>query len=145
VPLEQDEDTPVCIGDKGSWLPPSRITHWWSGAGKGKGFRDEIGFPGLMMHELRHTQATQLLGEGVDVKTVQTRMGHAKASHTLDLYAHAIPTNDQNAADVMGGLTRGASRRGATLADRHKPKRRGKTTGEERRARREARRAMLPA
>ena len=55
-------------------------------------------------HELRHTQATQLLGAGVDLKTVQARMGHAKASHTLDLYAHAIPANDRDAANIMGSL-----------------------------------------
>ena len=53
---------------------------------------------------LRHTQATQLLANGVDVKTVQTRLGHAKASITLDMYTHAVPQNDQAAADLVGKL-----------------------------------------
>lgn len=116
-PLEQTEETPVCIGDRGDWMRPASISRWWDGyeqksRKKGdegrkyrrEGFRDQIGFPGLCMHELRHTQATQLLGAGVDLKTVQARMGHAKASHTLDLYAHAIPANDRNAANIMGAL-----------------------------------------
>lgn len=107
--LEQTEDTPVLISDKGTVLPPSRITAWWGQPGK-KGFRNQIGFPDLVMHELRHTQATQLLGNGVDIKTVQHRLGHAKASLTLDMYAHAIPANDREAAAIMGGLTGTAAR-----------------------------------
>lgn len=116
-PIQQTEDTPVCVGDRGGWMRPPTISRWWEGydqksrkkGEEGKiyrkpGFRDQIGFPGLCMHELRHTQATQLLGAGVDLKTVQARMGHAKASHTLDLYAHAIPANDRDAANIMGAL-----------------------------------------
>ena len=99
----QSNGTPVCTGDNGSWLRPASISRWWGTPGN-KGFRDTIGFPDLRMHELRHTQATQLLGAGVDVKTVQTRMGHAKSSHTLDLYAHAIPANDAAAANIMDAI-----------------------------------------
>lgn len=32
------------------------------------------------------------------------RMGHAKAPLPLDLYAHAIPANDYDAANIMGTL-----------------------------------------
>lgn len=116
--LTQTEQTPVCIGDRGGWLRPATISRWWEGyeqhgytkggadgTYRRTGFRDEIGFPGLCMHELRHTQATLLLGNGVDLKTVQTRMGHARFSHTLDLYAHAIPANDAAAASIMGEIT----------------------------------------
>ena len=69
----------------GSWYDPSHLNRWWSGDKYREGYRDKIGFPDLKMHEFRHTQATMLLGNGVDVKTVQTRLGHAKSSHTLDL------------------------------------------------------------
>ena len=102
-PLRQTERTPVCVGDKGGWMRPARISHWWGSANR-EGFRNQIGFPDLTMHELRHTQATMLLGAGVDLKTVQVRLGHSKSSHTLDLYAHAIPANDQAAAEVIGAL-----------------------------------------
>ena len=56
------------------------------------------------MHELRHTTATLMLGNGIDVKTVQTGLGHSRASVTLDQYAHAIPANDKAAADLMGSI-----------------------------------------
>ncbi len=67
-------------------------------------FRKDSGFVELELHELRHTQATQLLANGVDIKTVQTRMGHANASVTLNWYAHAVEDNDEKAADLVGSL-----------------------------------------
>lgn len=39
-------------------------------------------------HLLRHTYISNLLMEGVDIKTVQYLAGHEKAKTTLDIYAH---------------------------------------------------------
>ena len=66
-----------------------------------------VHYEGLKFHELRHTQATLLLASGEDVKTVQTRLGHSKASTTLDMYAHAIPEKDKEAAQMIGDLLSG--------------------------------------
>lgn len=74
---------------------------WWNK------WKAENGFPDLLFHELRHTHATQLLGNGIDIKTVQTRLGHSDPSLTLKYYAHAMPNNDQAAADLMGEILRG--------------------------------------
>lgn len=49
-------------------------------------------------------QAALLLASGVDVKTVQKRLGHARASITLDTYAHVLPENDKKAANLIGDL-----------------------------------------
>lgn len=61
-------------------------------------WREAHGFPGLKFHELRHTHATLLIANGVDVKTVQHRLGHSSATITLDVYAHAVPSLDSDAA-----------------------------------------------
>lgn len=45
-----------------------------------------------------------LLGNGIDVKIVQHRLGHASSSLPLDQYAHAIPAYDRMAADLMGAI-----------------------------------------
>ena len=45
-----------------------------------------------------------LLANGADLKTVQDRMGHANGAITLNWYAHAIPENDQKAAQLVGNL-----------------------------------------
>jgi|SRR5665213_332115 len=53
-------------------------------------------------HDLRHFSVTTLIAAGVDVRTVADRHGHAKATMTLDRYAHALPERDRAAADVLG-------------------------------------------
>ena len=64
----------------------------------------KIGYEGFNFHELRHTQATLLIGSGADFKTVQNRLGHSTPTLTLATYAHAIPQNDKEAADFIGGF-----------------------------------------
>ncbi|RRF98090.1 MAG: site-specific integrase [Coriobacteriaceae bacterium] len=62
------------------------------------------GYTGLVPHALRHTQATLLIGEGADVKTVQARLGHASPNTTLAIYSHAIEANDRKAADTFARI-----------------------------------------
>ena len=97
-PVEQTDNTAVCCSCNGSLYDPTKCAEWW------RSYREAIGFPTLRMHELRHTQATMLLGNGVGVKDVQARLGHASSSLTLDIYGHAIPANDRAAADLMGAI-----------------------------------------
>jgi integrase len=59
-------------------------------------------------HDLRHFSVTTLIAAGVDVRTVAERHGHARATMTLDRYAHALPERDRAAADLMGSVLGGA-------------------------------------
>lgn len=45
-----------------------------------------------------------LIGNGIDPKSVQGRLGHEVSSMTMDVYAHTIGGNDREAADLMGRL-----------------------------------------
>ncbi len=58
------------------------------------------------LHDLRHFSITTLVAAGVDVRTVATRHGHARATMTLDRYAHALPERDREAAAIMGRTVR---------------------------------------
>lgn len=49
------------------------------------------------LHDLRHTTATWLITEGVDIRTVGAVLGHTAASTTLNTYSHAV-ANAQAAA-----------------------------------------------
>lgn len=44
----------------------------------------------IRLHDLRHTHASQLIKDGVPIKIVQERLGHSRASYTLDRYVHAM-------------------------------------------------------
>ena len=63
----------------------------------------KTGYTGLSPHRLRHTHATLLIGAGVDLKTVQTRLGHAHSATTFDIYTHAIAARDAEAAAIFNG------------------------------------------
>lgn len=60
--------------------------------------------PEIRLHDLRHTGATLLLGNNADIETVSHRLGHSKASVTLDIYGHALPENDKQAADTLAAM-----------------------------------------
>ena len=54
------------------------------------------------VHSLRHTNASLLIAQGVDVRTVASLLGHAQASTTLDIYAHAFDKNKRKAQEKLG-------------------------------------------
>jgi integrase len=57
----------------------------------------------IRFHDLRHFCGTQLVGAGVDVRTVQEHLGHASWV-TTNRYAHALNDRKKAAAVVMGQL-----------------------------------------
>ncbi|HYE81659.1 MAG TPA: site-specific integrase [Clostridia bacterium] len=60
--------------------------------------------PEVNFHGLRHTNATLLIGQGVDVTTVSSRLGHARTSTTTDIYSHALRKPDIEAANKLEDL-----------------------------------------
>ena len=66
--------------------------------------RDEDKLPKIRLHDLRHTSATLLLSKNMDIETVAHRLGHSKASVTLDIYGHALPEADQRASDIFEAM-----------------------------------------
>jgi integrase len=60
--------------------------------------------PVIRLHDLRHTHATLLLADGVPVKVVSERLGHASATITLTVYQHVHPGMGRQAADRFAAL-----------------------------------------
>jgi integrase len=67
-----------------------------------------LGVPGVTFHGLRHTHASQLIAAGIDIVTVSKRLGHAKPSVTLAIYAHLFDTDDRKAAAAINAALAGA-------------------------------------
>jgi integrase len=69
---------------------------------------------GFRVHDLRHYFASLLIAAGLDVKVVQTRLRHASAKTTLDVYGHMWPDKDESARAVVAAAM---NNRFATRAD----------------------------
>ena len=57
--------------------------------------------PSINFHALRHTFATRALEAGMDIKVLSSILGHAQASTTLNLYAHALPDHKRDSMEKM--------------------------------------------
>ncbi len=55
-------------------------------------------------HNLRHTYASKLLANGVDLKTISALLGHSNISITADIYVHVIPETKADAASKLNYL-----------------------------------------
>lgn len=64
-------------------------------------FCDRHGLPHINPHLFRHSAASVLLSNGVDVLTVAGMLGHSDVSTTLDTYAHAIDEARHKTADCI--------------------------------------------
>jgi integrase len=103
-------------GNTEGWHPSS-VTHLFSKLAK------STGYPDVTFHGLRHFHCTELIGGGVDVVTVGARVGHARPSITTDIYSHALPEKDRDAAALIGQIMATPKPRTRRRKGRAQPKR----------------------
>lgn len=80
----------------GGPLTPSLVS------GQFRELANKCGISTTRLHDARHTAATWLIAEGVDVRTVGAVLGHSVASTTLNIYAHAIAGAQTAAVGKLG-------------------------------------------
>ncbi len=61
----------------------------------------------IRLHALRHTTPPSLPADGVPVKVLSERLGHASATITLTVYQHVHPGMGREAADRFAALLEG--------------------------------------
>ena len=88
----------IFLGDMGKPMFPLRPSKWFGE------FLQKNGLPKIVFHGLRHSHASLLIAEGVDIATVSERMGHSNKSVTLNTYSHAIKKKDRDATEKLVGL-----------------------------------------
>lgn len=85
----------VFIQWNGKPIHPDTFTQWFHD------FVEKHNLPEVSIHSLRHTSATMLIANGVPLRNVSERLGHAKMSTTSDIYTHAVKTWDEKAANII--------------------------------------------
>lgn len=61
----------------------------------------KLGLPKIRFHDLRHTHATMLIQQNVNVKLISERLGHTDIQTTLNTYSHVLPTMQREVADKL--------------------------------------------
>lgn len=66
------------------------------------------GLPKVSLHSLRHTNATLLINQGTDVRTVSGRLGHSQTSTTMNIYSEFLQSADKAAAETLADALLGS-------------------------------------
>jgi len=99
----EPEDALVFCRREGGPLSPDNLSRDWRRTVKSKGL------PEVTFHALRHTHASILIAQGVDILTISRRLGHGSAAVTLTVYAHLLEKVDTKAAAAIDvALNKGA-------------------------------------
>lgn len=88
----------IMTAENGQPMHPDSPTDWLAK------FSHRHDLPPIHPHKFRHTQASLLISEGVDILTVSKRLGHAKVSTTLDIYSHVLAKSDEKASNTLDDL-----------------------------------------
>ena len=91
------------------WCETDRVFTKWNGltldrSAPGRYFKkfcERTGMRYVTNHSWRHLNATLLINSGIDVKTVQSCLGHSVATTTLNLYCHTFRTAQAAAMDAV--------------------------------------------
>lgn len=86
------------VQSDGKPMHPSTISKWFVK------FVKEIGLPVINFHGLRHTNATLLISQNIDVAVVAARLGHAQITTTFNFYVHPIISHNKSAGNVLQDL-----------------------------------------
>ena len=93
------DDTNFVFTNEGKTLQPLRPNKWLHDVS------DKYGVAvGLSMHKLRHTWSTLAIDQGASVKQVQTYLGHADASITLNIYTDITKRASDETGNILSGL-----------------------------------------
>lgn len=100
------------VGDK--WQNTDRLFTKWNGTpvypntpGEWfKSFCKKHNLKYVTVHSFRHLNATLLISNGVDIKTVSKALGHSQTSTTLNIYAHSFAEQQARASEAIANALR---------------------------------------
>lgn len=88
----KDHKTTMYIFEK---INIDSVTEWF------RKWQTKNNIPKIRFHDLRHTHATILLENGIDIKTISNRLGHSNVGTTLNIYTHVTKELDNKASDIF--------------------------------------------
>ena len=92
--LYEDNDLVICT-NTGSFQDPRNVVRVM------KRIVKSTKVPNIRFHDIRHTHASILISEGVDIVKISKRLGHANPKIRLEYYAHLLPNTDNDISDIF--------------------------------------------
>ena len=86
------------VQSDGKPMHPSTISKWFVK------YVAQIGLPVINFHGLRHTNASLLVAQNIDIAVISARLGHAQISTTLDFYVHPLLSHNRKAGYALENL-----------------------------------------
>lgn len=85
----------VCCNSEGKPIHPTRLNH------KFHDILEKNNLPLIRFHDLRHSHASLLLKENVQIKAISERLGHSNVNITMNLYSHIYKETNQKIAKTF--------------------------------------------
>ncbi len=92
----------VCVDIMGELFDPSYVTSHFKTLLKRAGLRD------IRFHDLRHSCASIMIAQGIDIKLIQAWLGHSTVATTADIYGHIDARSKTLCANTIGSAISGA-------------------------------------
>ena len=58
----------------------------------------------IRIHDFRHTHASLLANEGINIQEIARRLGHSKIEITWNIYSHLYPREEERAVAVLDSI-----------------------------------------
>lgn len=90
------DDFRVCGGEQ-----PLRDT---SIENHNKIYSTAAGLPHIRIHDFRHTHASLLVNEGINIQEIARRLGHSDVQMTWNTYSHLYPREEERAVEILNRI-----------------------------------------
>ncbi len=61
--------------------------------------------PTIRIHDFRHSHASLLINEGINIKEISRRLGHAKVEITWNTYGHLYPQEETKVLNILNNIS----------------------------------------
>jgi len=67
-------------------------------------FATKAGLPVIKIHDFRHSHASLLANEGINIQEIARRLGHSKIELTWNTYSHLYPQVEEKAIEILNKI-----------------------------------------
>ena len=71
---------------------------------KNKQYAEAAGLPHIRIHDFRHSHASVLANEGINIQEIARRLGHSDVKTTWETYSHLYPREEERAVSVLNNI-----------------------------------------